>query len=42
MIAHAVHRNDGATANREYQSMIDHHGDLAVEMFRERGFFERG
>jgi hypothetical protein len=39
-ISRAVQRNDAATANREYRSMIDQHAELVVELFRRRGFFD--
>jgi Transcriptional regulators len=39
-IARAVRANDADGASAEYEAMIDHHADLAVELFRNRGFFE--
>lgn len=38
-IARAVRSNDGAGAGTEYETMIDHHADLVVALFRNRGFF---
>jgi DNA-binding GntR family transcriptional regulator len=41
-IGRAIRRNDATSANREYQSMIDQHAELVVELFRRRGFFDHG
>lgn len=38
-IARAVKRGDGETAAKEYERMLERHGDLVVAVFRSRGFF---
>lgn len=38
-IARAVRANDADGAGAEYRAMINHHADLVVELFRDRGFF---
>jgi DNA-binding GntR family transcriptional regulator len=38
-IARAVRKVDRDAAAREYERMLGRHGELVVELFRERGFF---
>jgi DNA-binding GntR family transcriptional regulator len=38
-ITRAVKRGDGAAAAKEYEKMLNRHGDLVVNLFRSRGFF---